>query len=78
MDNVGHLLTRKALAPNDAGVEKKKAGRKKVYTKRPLYIRADKELRDAVQRLRKQAGKTAGVSDVVRSAILKAAEDLPK
>ncbi len=54
-----------------------KKGRRKVFTGKPIYVRADPELRDAIDRLVKYADEPAGVADVVRAAILKAAARLP-
>ena len=54
-----------------------KAGRRKVFTGKPIYVRADPELRDAIERLVKYSDEPASVADVVRAAILKAAGRLP-
>jgi hypothetical protein len=75
MNNVGHALTAIPLALSAESRMKK--GRRKVYTGKPIYVRADPELRDAVDRLVKYSDEPAGVADVVRAAILKAAARLP-
>lgn len=75
MNNAGGALTEKPLALSDK--RRLKKGRRKIYTGKPVYVRADPELRDAIDRLVKYSGEPAGVSDVVRAAILKAAARLP-
>jgi len=69
-------LTALPLALSDKGSMKKR-GRRKVFTEQPIYVRADKELRDAIDRLVEYSDEPVGVADVVRAAILKAASRLP-
>lgn len=68
-------MTAIPLALSDKGRMRK--GRKKVFTGKPIYVRADPEIRDAIDRLVKYSDEPVGVSDVVRAAILKAAARLP-
>ncbi len=53
--------------------------RKMKFTGKPLYVRTDEGVRNAIDRLLKHARGEAGVADIVRSAIIEKAErDLPQ
>lgn len=56
----------------------KRIGRPKLFTAQSVFVRADPELRAAINKLRRLSEDRTSIADVVRSAILTAAKNAPK